>query len=309
MTVTDPFSAPPQEVRRSKDGRPYIYDFDKGKEVCWPRATSFIDVLDDKSALAKWGERMALMGLRNDQSCRRELMALEPIPPLVESPTTEQVQEHEELLDEEKSLLNKLVSRAKQVAGSSVRADLGTHVHQLTEVIDSGGRVPATTPPALVRDLEAYTAALERFGLEPVEQEVFVANDHVKAAGTFDRIVDWTRPDGTTVRVISDLKTGRVDYAQGKLAMQLALYANAKRYDPSNPTERGDLDVSTEVGLIVHLPVGQAECKVYSVDLELGWRGVLLAEQVRQWRRDTARGVLNDLALEFHLEAMIRGGR
>ena len=130
---------------------------------------------------------------------------------------------------------------------------------------------------------------------------MFVANDQLRTGGTFDRVYDWTRPDGTTLRVIGDLKTGRVDYGHGKLAMQLALYANSRRYDPRDPECRGKLDVSTQVGLIIHLPVGKAECKVYAADLLTGWEGILLADKVREWRRMERRGLLVDLALDADL--------
>lgn len=299
----DPFDSPDQPVRRTKDGRPYVYDFAKKKEAAFTRVTSFIDVLEDKSALGSWYERMVLLGVRDDAQVGRELMALPPIPPLSDDPSYEEVVERNGRLDEEKKALNAIALAAKDGAGWKDKADLGTRLHELTEHADGSGSglVPDGTPEVLRRDVAAYREALELHGLEVVEAEVFVANDQVRAAGTFDRLYLWHRPDGSTLRVIGDLKTGRVDYGHGKLAMQLALYAHSRRYDPARPTAREPLYASEEVGLIVHLPAGRAECRVYAVDLVAGWEGVLLADRVREWRRRSARGMLNDLALDADL--------
>ena len=309
----DPFSAPDQgaffspdqPVRRTKDGRPYVWDPSKGKEAPYTRVTTFIDCLEDKTMLAKWGERMALQGVRDDTSVGRRLMAVKPVPTLPSRPSGDEVRARNGLLDEEKKALNGIAADAKEAAGWKRAADLGTELHRLTEVVDGGGRLAPETPGVLAEDVAAYTGAMGRYGLRPVEAEVFVANDELRTAGTFDRVYEWSLPGREPIRVIGDLKTGRVDYGQGKLAMQLALYANSQRYDPARPTERGAVDVHPHVGLIVHLPVGKQECRVYALDLAQGWRGVVLAAQVRDWRRETSRGVLNDLALEVDLAAML----
>lgn len=298
----DPFDAPSKVVRRSKDGRPYVHDLEAGKEKLYTRVTTFIDCLEDKTALGKWYERMVLLGVRDEVGIGRRLMATEPVPVLSDDPSAEEVLERNGLLDEEKKLLSGIAEDAKEAAGYKDAADLGTRLHELTEYADGPGigHLPRNTPAVLERDVSAYLEALERYGLEPIDSEVFVVNDQLKAAGTFDRIYRWTRPDGSTLRVIGDLKTGRVDYGQGKLAQQLALYAHSRRYDPDRPTAREPLYVSEEVGLIVHLPVGRAECRVYAAPLELGWRGCLLADEVREWRRATKR-ILTDLALDADL--------
>lgn len=286
------FAGPRTEVRRSKDGRPYVYDADKGKEVLFTRCTTFIDVLEDKSVLARWGERMALLGIRDSVELGRELMSLMP----AEADDLEGV-------EEEKRSLNDIIERAKEYAGAHHSRQMGTDLHGLTEMRDRGEDLP-DVGDRLLADVEAYSDALRRYRLVPVEIEVFVVNDALRAAGTFDRVFQWYRDgwDAEPLHVIGDLKTGRVDYGQGKLAMQLALYANSKRYDPTDPPWRGELEVSTETGLVVHLPAGRAECKVYRADLDLGYEGLLLAQQVRAWRSRTRNGVLDDLDLSFDLE-------
>ena len=87
---------------------------------------------------------------------------------------------------------------------------------------------------------------------------------------------------------ILDLKTGRLDYGAGKIAQQLAVYANSKDYDPETG-ERSDQDVCTHYGIVVHLPQGTGEATVHVVDLVAGWEAVKLSSQVREHRRMSSK--------------------
>lgn len=275
------------EVRRTKDGRPYIYDFEKGKETPFTRVTTFIDCLEDKSLLARWGERMTLLGLREAKDLRGRLMKVD-----VEALDDKQLRD----------TLNVLVSDAKEAAGTRDAAHLGTDLHGLTETLDRGEDLP-DVPEEIAADVEVYRATIERYRLRPVDIERFVVLDDLRAAGTLDRIYEWQpNPDADPIRVVGDVKTGRIDYGQGKLAMQLAMYSRGAGYDPTSPQEREDLDVDQDVGLIIHLPVDQGFARVHRVDLNVGWQGVLLAQQVRAWRALTARGMLEDIGLGFDIE-------
>jgi hypothetical protein len=89
---------------------------------------------------------------------------------------------------------------------------------------------------------------------------------------------------------VGDLKTGRIDYGAGKIAQQLAVYANSKDYDPATGG-RADQDVCTHYGIVVHLPQGTGEASVHVVDLVAGWEAVKLSSQVREHRR-MAKGML-----------------
>jgi len=187
----DPFTKPAHvatPVPRTKDGRPRVYDLDAKKLKAVTRVTSFIDVLDDKTMLAKWGERMVLTGVRDDVAVGGALMSLTPVPKLSGRPTHDELVERNGLLDDEKKALNAIIADAKEAAGFKDAANLGTLLHKLTETVDGGGGLPADTSEVLADDVAAYQAALERYDLVPVEAETFVVNDEVKAAGTFDRI-------------------------------------------------------------------------------------------------------------------------
>ena len=116
--TADPFDSPEVAVRRSKDGRPYVHDPEKGKEALYTRVTTFIDCLDDKTMLAKWAERMAFLGVRSDLSVGKRLMALELVPELSKSPTQEEVVERNGLLDEQKKKLRPSLTQPRmQLAG------------------------------------------------------------------------------------------------------------------------------------------------------------------------------------------------
>jgi len=109
--------------------------------------------------------------------------------------------------------------------------------------------------------------------------ELFVVQDELKVGGTFDRLVEV---DGQ--RYIADLKTGQsVDFNFGEIQMQLAIYARSARYNPATGA-RTPLDVSTDWGLVIHLPAGKGECTVYWANLAEGWQGALLAQRVWEWR-------------------------
>ena len=161
---------------------------------------------------------------------------------------------------------------AKEAAGANRKRDLGTALHALTEQLDRGES--PTIPEDLRPDIEAYLKATAN--LRMCEIEVFVVNDALRAAGTFDRLVEV---DG--VAYLADLKTGSLHQAQ--VSMQLALYASGERYDPATGA-RSPLDVNQDRGLVIHLPSGSGTCALHWADLRAGWKGVELAAKVWTWR-------------------------
>ena len=286
--MTDQFTAPdalepepepdPSKPRRSKDGRPYIYCHERGREVLRSRVTTFIDCLDDKSVLGAWGERKVLEGLALDPLLLRQLGDLD---------------------FEDKGFVNDYVVACKEAAGYRDAAQLGTDTHAATELFDQTGSFAALDhlDASMYEDVLAYSQTMEDFGVEVLDIERFVVNDLFGCGGTLDRIVEFRGK-----RMVGDIKTGRIDYGQAKIAMQMALYANSSGYDARFPEEREPLDVDLTTGLLIHLPAGQADCRLYLVDLTVGWEGVVLADQVRKFRSKTTRkgnGLLEDLQLSF----------
>jgi hypothetical protein len=315
MTDVDFFSpsdsVDPTKVRRAKDGRPYVKvpcpgdcggsgrvpgvrkGFDKQcpkckgkgmKEVLFTRATSFVGVLDDRSNLEKWQKRIILVGLAASPWLVNEIYAVNP---------------------DDKDALDSFADLLFEAGEGHVKAQKGTDLHTLTEYVDKGWDLPATLTdydtgqerPVTLQDradMAAWRKVTNDLGVQVVGSELFVVQDDYQIGGTYDRLVlfpKWrsggrpmVNPCDCGKAVILDLKTGRIDYGAGKIAQQLAVYANSKDYDPVTG-ERTDQDVCTHFGIVVHLPQGTGEATVHVVDLVAGWEAVKLSSQVREHRR------------------------
>ena len=240
------------EPKRDNFGRPLIIPPGGGNPVAYRRCTTFIDVLADRSALERWKQRNTAVGL----SLRSDL--------LLRVATSKK----------DNKALDRLCEDALKAAGSESSANIGTAIHTLTEQIDRG-ETPEI-PEAWTKDIQAYLQATKHLKMEEIE--VFVVNDDLKVGGTFDRVVsaDWQR-------LVADLKTGSIAYDTGKIAMQLAVYANSQVYNIETG-ERSPLLVDREVGMVIHLPQGEGKCVCYIADLKEGWRGAQLAADVWAWR-------------------------
>jgi hypothetical protein len=241
------------DAKRDSFGRPLIIPPDGGKPVAYRRCTTFIDVLSDRSALERWKQRKTAIGL----AARKDL--------LLRVATSKH----------DNKALDQVCEWALKASGSDSSANIGTAIHSLTEAIDRGNT--PEIPEDFAKDIQAYLAATKPFFMEQIE--VFVVNDDLRVGGTFDRVV--SRPEG--IRMVADLKTGSVHFDAGKIAMQLAVYANSQVYDVATG-ERSKLSVNTEVGLVFHLPQGEGKCSVLQADLVAGWQGAQLAADVWAWR-------------------------
>jgi hypothetical protein len=250
------------EPRRDHWGRYLLPDPVTGEERAWTRATTLAKTLSDPWGLVDWKLRVAVKGVAMREDLRMLAMML-PV-------------------DTGKKQLNDVVEKAIDTAGGNVGRILGDAMHRATAELDSGGE-PEVLPP-YDRDLEAYRAALALHGVRiiPGLVERIVCIPELGVAGTFDRIVVWD-PHA----YIADLKTGAdLSYGWLEIAVQLALYANAEwiwnegagEWESAQPVDKTQ-------GLVMHLPVGQARCDLYWVDLEIGWEAVTLAVDVREWRK------------------------
>lgn len=264
MTV-DPFDDPRDRngIRRSKDGRPYIKGLD-GKTTRYSRVTSWIDCLDSSFQLDQWRRRVTLMGLKADVELRKELLAVDP---------------------DDKSALNALAGKCFEAGDGFIAANKGTDLHALTEQVDeTGGFIfDRTISEADMADMRAYGQLIEDYDITVIERERFVVIDQYRIAGTFDKLVNYRGK-----RVIADLKTGRIDYGQAKMAMQTASYSRGMYYD-GHTDKRSPLDCDQSMGLLIHLPQGTATAKLYEIDLDEGWEDVALAERVQNSRKNKNR--------------------
>jgi hypothetical protein len=155
---------------------------------------------------------------------------------------------------------------------------LGTALHRLTEIADSGGEL-AGIPAHMLADLDAYMQATAQ--LKVVSVEKFVVNDAVQAAGTFDRLM---RCPDAKVRV-ADIKTGKDAHKYAfSIAVQCGLYANAMAYDVATG-ERTALNVDLDTALLIHLPAGTGTCNLYTLDIRGAMAAALVANTIRDWRK------------------------
>lgn len=285
-----------------------------GKAKALARVTTFIDCLEDKSALDKWKLRTLLEGVAlnevevgaGDGKAERylSLVAASVHERDVKVAKARKADRKGKLEPGElgdvidaadkafKAALNKIADDALELGGVHEKANKGTDIHALCELYDAEGIEAivakceaGSCTPADLADVRAYAETMARLGIKFVASELVVVNETVGYAGRLDRIVLHKAPGALrAARMVTDIKTGRIDYGVGKLAMQLSAYANGEGYDPAAPEVRVDLKLSKKWGLVIHLPQGKAECHVYFVDLAVGAEGNKLAAQVRSFR-------------------------
>ena len=172
--------------------------------------------------------------------------------------------------------LNTICADAREAAAAGAAATVGTALHRLAERLDRGE--PVEVPAAAEADMQAYRDATA--GIDWLHIETLMVHDGLNVAGTPDRI--GVAP-GDSLAMVWDLKTGSLDFGMGKIAMQLALYAHSRLYDPATGT-RTDLKVDLERAVVIHLPAGTGRCTLVEVDIAAGREAVQVAAQVRAWR-------------------------
>ena len=259
------FDAAEDPIPRDRFGRPLIVppDGSSAKPVPYTRCTTFVGVMDDTWNITQWEKRMVAIGLVE----RKDLLL--------------SVAAHRD--PTEKKTLNKIVDQAKEAARASSAATVGTAVHKFTELVDRGDPIPDYLPDDAKRDLRAYQQGTR--SLRPVAAEQFTVNDHFQVGGTPDRVVEHGGR-----YFIADLKTGNVEFAAMKIAMQMAMYAHSVPYSHTTGERTPwQWPIDQDWGLVIHLPAGEAHCELKWIDIAAGWEAVQTAYEVRQWRARKAK--------------------
>lgn len=252
--MTTSFIPPKPEVpREAKFGRPLVIPPGGGKPVPYTRCTTYVGAVEDTWALSRWQQRMVALGLAE----RKDLLL--------------SVAAHRE----DKGMLDQLCESAAEAAKARAGATIGTALHSLTEQMDRGLDV-GTVPPEYAPDLAAYADATK--DLTAVHIEEFTVLDRLKIGGTPDRVVRYQGK-----RFIADLKTGAIEWGFVKIAAQLAVYARSSLYDPETGA-RTPHGAELDKGIVIHLPAGTGECRLYWIDLLTGWDAVRIARDVREKR-------------------------
>lgn len=262
-------------------GRYRVADPVTGEVRSWTRASNIGAAVADRWALERYTRRQLVRGI----AARPDLIDL--IRTTVE-------------LDNAKC--DEVITTALQVAGSTVKANIGTTIHEVQRRVDLGLPVP----DGMEHYAEGYRAALARAGLTVVAVEVLCCNRPLGAMGRADRI--YREAGGSWV--IGDTKsTDHLDLAQHEIAPQLTTYAHADYYDargflspamqansygddsrPAWQSRIGLDSIRQDYAIAVHVDRESGAVSLYRVDLYLGGYGANLATQVREWRN--TKGIL-----------------
>lgn len=247
------------EIQRDRWGRPLIEPPDGGKPVAYTRVSTLAKSLDKQEALTKWKQRMTAVGM----SQRPDLLALV-----------------QATRDDDRKTLDDACEQALAAARSQAAANTGTALHAFCERIDEGVPVDEIVASDVIKaDLVAYQKTMA--ALKVLAAELFIVQDEIKCAGTFDRLVQH---DGRVY--VADIKTGQHEpnYPHG-VAVQTAIYARGTGYHPTKKrTARlADIGVDLDRAILIHLPAGKATCELYWLDIAAGWEMAQTATRVRAW--------------------------
>ena len=254
------------EPERDRWGRYRLPHPETGEARGWTRVTTLAGALEDSYGLGEWQKRNVVYGI----GVRQDLADL------ASASDADDVQQ-----------LNDIVKQATAAAKADLRANKGTALHKYTERIDRGEAVRAHN--RWDADLDVYKRALTKWGIQthPKMCERITLVPELEVAGTMDKIVKYQN-----VPTIADLKTGGsvekgLSLGGMKIAIQLAIYSRGcGLWDMDKklwrPMPKG---LNQELGIIIHLPAGEATATLYEVDLNVGWELALRAYQVRQDRK------------------------
>ena len=299
----NPFSQEDEDssgIVRDGNGRPYILaNPDWTPEECtkrgfknrkaetrgisktYTRVTTFVGALEDTYNLGLWQLRMNTLGLASRPDLIARVQSIDVPRPGEYVP--------EEKSDEIRNALQEISDEALNAAGWKVSAGLGTAFHDVSEIYDKTGRPPRFASRETRESLDAYRKVTdgweydENFGIEH-----FLVNDDLETGGTADRlrkiraIIRARKIQNGRLRV-ADIKTGSIEFGQGKMALQLAAYARSKAYDPETGI-RTELDIDQEFAEIVHVPIGMGVAHVYRVDIRPAIEALELCGKARAWR-------------------------
>jgi hypothetical protein len=293
MTDIDPFAEDP--IERDDYGSPLILQAD-GTTIAYTRASSLGAYLTDDRFVLMWKLRMLAkaLGLRPDLA---DKAAIEPY-------TTGFAEPEQAIKSASGKRLDALIEQALDHVLINERADRGTVVHAVTEQ-DYEGYVPHT----VITELAAFNEWMAINNVRRVGSEIFVVNDDLRVAGTFDHLL-WHEHYGL---IIGDTKNGRNTNALG-FGCQFANYGRSFVYD-SETGERTSLPdyVKREYGfdpgpvnqkwaLLLSLKAaengGYGELKVSEVDIEWGYEKCELAAAVRDSRKQETGKVLQSKILK-----------
>jgi hypothetical protein len=265
-------------VIRDQYDRPMLIPANGGDRIPYTSASTLADALSDTYGLDRWDRRMIARGIGMSEELAA-LAAAEPYNTGLGDPDKDAMKESGRRLDE-------IIDRARDVAKAHQKRDWGTAFHGFTEPENAPYvKVPERMQP----DVDSFFAELAKYRIEIGPTEIFVANDALQSAGTFDHLV---RVPGVKGWVVLDKKTGV--YHPEACRIQMAAYAGGVVYDKE--TDRrlsfmeafGD-DVNQEFAITAHTAAMSGKTVLWEEPLDIGRRAAAAAIWVRQYRRDHGR--------------------
>ncbi len=287
-----------------RNGRYALPDPVTGAKRTWTRATTMAETVSDLYSLNLWRIRMVLIGLARFPDLLDDLQEIDG-------------DGEEGKLDPKihKDILNKIGFKAQALAGAKVPATWGTEMHTCIERLSRDEITLDEVPEKYNDEVTAWAAAMQEADLSAVPHliERRIVVPLYGTAGTLDQVDRVHR--GRSIRlgnrivrlnagdhIVGDVKSGRdLDYGWGEISIQMSIYAQGIRlgkvavWDPEADEGEGawtwedagipPKSVRTDVGVVMHVPIGSGTCTLHWIDLEEGWKAVQLCEAVRDWRR------------------------
>jgi len=227
----------------------------------------------DDYAIRLWNERMAIIGVTIDPNLRENIAA--------------NIDNIDALKD--------IGEEAKQVAKAHEKADRGTQMHRVLQLVllDLEWRLLTDQQR---QDAEVLKRTLDRYKLTPHEGlvEQFVAYPEYTVCGRLDAVLEHA--DGSIVLV--DLKTGvnAVKYPHATAA-QFAMYANAPHVSQNAAIFKGDKceitdwrtmpdEMDRHIGYVMLVEPDAKVGELYEINMEHGWYAAQRALEIIKWRKE-----------------------
>lgn len=264
-------------VPRDRWQRPLLYTRNGEGPLPYTSASTLADTLNNDYGLNIWDRRMIAKGVGMD----RELAAMAGSSTYSTgfgAPDKGKNREAGRVLDE-------IIERARDRAKAHEKRDWGSAVHAYTEDRDPLGE----PPEEMQADIASFWEALDLAGIEVVATEIFVANDGLMAAGTFDHLVRVPWRPGKLVAL--DKKTGV--YHPESVPIQLVVYAGGDPYEVDDDgvhhrttfLEQFGMEVDLEYGITAHIPALEGKTELYDENLVEGLEAARHALWVREWHK------------------------
>jgi hypothetical protein len=252
-----------------------------GRRRSWQRATNFAGMLAERFALEIHAQNCIIEGIgsREDLRLLSIAAALKP---------------------GDRKLLRQIRQQASAAGGGDAKANQGTGLHVLSEVIDRGGLPEALEALGGDEDMvrqrvmcRAYANMLARENVQLPPEELGIGEGSelvfivpaLNVAGRLDKV--------RLVRgrlAIVDAKTGQnpSKHSQVEIAIQLALAAHAEWlwFEDEGRLVPMPL-VDQRHAYVAHVPFGGDHAELIDVDIAKGWLYAQLALQVREARADS----------------------